>query len=126
VLLPISALGFSSEVILIFGLIMLLQGQFSHFNMNIRAGLFNYILTGTELHRYHHSANTAEAKNYGSITPIWDLVFGTFHYRPGHLPDSLGLADAKLYPRVENVWSVIKFPFRMEKKLAAKADVKGL
>ncbi|HQU85877.1 MAG TPA: sterol desaturase family protein [Pyrinomonadaceae bacterium] len=92
-----------------------LQGLFSHFNVDIRAGFLNFIFVGTELHRFHHSANMSEAKNYGQIVSIWDLVFGTFYYKPGILPERLGVAEPSEYPNSNEYWKGFLLPFRAAK-----------
>lgn len=105
-------LGFSAEAVLLMSIIMGVSGAFSHFNMDIRAGWLNYLLIGTELHRYHHSADPTEAKNYGAITPFWDLVFGTFVYKLGEHPMRLGVERPDLYPQSNEFWKVVRLPFR--------------
>lgn len=109
--LPLFALGFSTEALFIANLIVGLQGFVSHYNVDIRAGWLNYVLIGTELHRFHHSADTHQAKNYGAVVSLWDLLFGTFYYRPGQHPDVLGIAEASSYPTDRQLWRVLKIPF---------------
>lgn len=104
-------IGFNKETVLIFTLITGVGGLFSHFNLDVRAGFLNYFFVSTELHRYHHSADPAEAKNFGIITPLWDIVFGTFVYRPGVLPERIGVDNPALYPRSEQYWRVFMLPF---------------
>lgn len=103
--------GYSPEAILIFSTILGVNGTFSHFNMVIRAGWLNYVFVGTELHRYHHSADLRESKNYGAVTPVWDLLFGTFVYKPGRVPLRLGVADPESYPDSSSFWRVMALPF---------------
>ena len=74
--------------------------------------LNDYLLVGTELHRFHHSADMREAKNYGVLTPVWDLVFGTFSYHPGQLPRALGVAHKSDYPASNEIAKVMLLPFR--------------
>jgi sterol desaturase/sphingolipid hydroxylase (fatty acid hydroxylase superfamily) len=71
--------------------VLSLQQTVSHVNSDLRTGWLNYLLIGTETHRYHHAA--AEQGNYGSVVPIWDMLFGTFIYQPHRIPGQLGLAD---------------------------------
>ncbi len=108
--------GFSPESVLVFGIIMGVNGTFSHFNMDIRAGWLNYVFVSTELHRYHHSADMSESKNYGAVTPLWDLVFGTFVYKPGQSPARLGVDNPSAYPHSNEFWKVMALPFRRAKK----------
>ncbi len=51
-----------------------------------------------ELHRYHHSADPPEAKNYAAVVTLWDLLFGTFYYRPGVVAQRLGLEHPAQHP----------------------------
>jgi len=110
--LPLFFLGFTAEVLFVANLIVGLQGFVSHFNVDVRAGWFNYFLMGTELHRNHHSADPGEAKNYGAVVTLWDQIFGTFYYRPGVAPERLGLQYPQRYPQDRDVWRVLALPFR--------------
>lgn len=104
-------LGLSPEAVFAAMLIIDLQTMVSHFNVDIRAGAFNYLLVGAELHRYHHSADVSEAGNYGAVTPLWDILFGTFRYRPGRPPAALGVEPGTPYPSSGEFWRVLALPF---------------
>jgi sterol desaturase/sphingolipid hydroxylase (fatty acid hydroxylase superfamily) len=108
---PLLLLGVSPEAALAATLLIDLQSLISHFNLRIRAGWLNYIFIGTETHRYHHSADTDEAKNYGNTLAIWDIIFGTFYYKPGEAPVKLGVGDASQYPDSNNLLDVVALPF---------------
>jgi sterol desaturase/sphingolipid hydroxylase (fatty acid hydroxylase superfamily) len=110
--LPLVVLGARAESIFLFNALMGLQGLFSHFNVDIHAGPLNYLLVGTEGHRLHHSADLREAKNFGVLTPCWDLVFGTFVLRPGSLPARLGVVDPARYPASADIGKVLSLPFK--------------
>jgi len=110
--LPMVVLGARPETIFLFNALMGLQGLLSHYNVDIKAGPMNYLLVGTELHRYHHSADIHEAKNYGVLIPFWDLVFGTFEYHPNRLPKALGVQDPAHYPASTEVLKVLALPFK--------------
>ena len=101
-----------AKATLVATLLIDLQSLVSHFNVNIKAGFLNYLFIGTETHRYHHSANMDEAGNYGNTLAIWDLIFGTFYYRPNAVPEKLGVSADNQYPKSENVLEVITLPFR--------------
>lgn len=87
-----------------------LQQTVSHINTDLRTGWLNYLLIGAETHRYHHAAG--ERVNYGSALPIWDLVFGTFVYRPTRVPEMLGLDDPSAYPDPRRFFAALAYPFR--------------
>lgn len=111
---PLFLLGFSAEALFVANLVVGLQGFVSHFNVDIRAGWVNYVLMGTELHRYHHSADPAEAKNYAAVVTLWDQLFGTFYYRPGVVAQRLGVERPEQYPRDRELIKVLALPFRKE------------
>lgn len=104
-------LGLSHQAAFAATLLIDLQTMISHFNVDIRAGLFNYLFIGTELHRYHHSARVEEAKNFGTVIPLWDLVFGTFLYHPAQHPAHLGLDGTGEYPPSQKLLPVLALPF---------------
>lgn len=114
--LPLFALGFSTEALFVVNLIVGLQGLVSHYNVDVRTGWWNYILVGAELHRFHHSADAGQAKNYGAVVPLWDLLFGTFYYRPKDYPEALGIADPLSHPTDRQLWRVLKLPFGSKEK----------
>lgn len=105
-------LGATPEALFAVTAVMGLQGIISHCNVDLRAGWFNYLFTGAELHRFHHSADPAEGQNYGVTTPVFDLLFGTFRYAPERLPARLGVRDEAAYPRSSQFWRVMLLPLR--------------
>jgi sterol desaturase/sphingolipid hydroxylase (fatty acid hydroxylase superfamily) len=110
-LLPLALLGVTPEVTLAFNLLVGFHTIISHCNVDIRAGWLNYVFIGTELHRFHHSADEREAKNYGAVLSLLDLAFGTFYYRPGTVPARLGVAAPTAYPDSNEFWRVLWLPF---------------
>lgn len=110
--LPLVTLGARQETLFLFNALMGLQGLLSHFNVDIKAGPLNYLLVGAELHRFHHGADLDEAKNFGVLTPFWDLVFGTFRYDARRLPNALGVINPEQYPASTAIGKVMMLPFR--------------
>jgi sterol desaturase/sphingolipid hydroxylase (fatty acid hydroxylase superfamily) len=105
-------LGFSPETLFAATAIMGLQGVISHCNVDLRAGWFNYIFAGAELHRYHHSADVSEGQNYAVTFSFLDVIFGTFVYRPDEVPERLGVAEPTAYPRSNQFWRIMLIPFQ--------------
>ncbi len=89
-----------------------LKGVMSHFSVHIRAAWLNYILTGTWLHRFHHSADPVEGRNYAVTMSLLDVLFGTFSYAPDRLPTRLGIKEPMLYPKSSQFWRVMMIPLR--------------
>jgi sterol desaturase/sphingolipid hydroxylase (fatty acid hydroxylase superfamily) len=112
-------LGLSPQALFTVSALIGLQGVISHCNVDLRAGWLNYLFVGTELHRTHHGARSAEAKNYAVVCSLLDLAFGTFVYRPGQLPERLGVEDPAAYPRSNQFWRVMALPFVQHGKGAA-------
>jgi sterol desaturase/sphingolipid hydroxylase (fatty acid hydroxylase superfamily) len=110
-ILPLYLLGLTPQAVILVNLVAGVQGIISHSNLDLRAGWFNYIFVGPELHRYHHSATLEEAENYAVVLSLIDILFGTFVYRPGRLPERIGVADPAGYPRSGEVWKIMLLPF---------------
>jgi sterol desaturase/sphingolipid hydroxylase (fatty acid hydroxylase superfamily) len=84
-------------------------GVISHLNADVRLWALNHLLIGPETHRYHHSAT--HRGNYGTVTSIWDQLFGTFVFS-SQPPTRLGLTDPDEYPNPEQFIRVLAWPFR--------------
>ena len=76
--LPFALLGVSNDVLAVYFVFYALNGFFQHSNCHVRLGPLNYIISGPELHRWHHSylAQGSDA-NFGNNLIVWDIVFGT-------------------------------------------------
>ncbi len=110
-LLPVWLLGYDPLAVFVFGSVIAFHGTVSHLNLDMRMGWLNYLFVGPELHRYHHSASSHEAQNYGAALSIFDICFGTFHYRPGVPPRDLGLSERNGYPGQHDPLRATLFPF---------------
>lgn len=111
-MLPSIALGFSQEAIFVASVLTGFQGLVSHFNVDIRAGWLNRLFMGTELHRYHHSADPKEGKNYAAVVTLWDQLFGTYDQHPGTQPTALGVHDRGAYPQNDQWGALMAIPFK--------------
>jgi len=105
------ALGCSPEVTFLFLVFVNTIGLVSHLNVDLRLGWLNYLFVGPESHRFHHSTDTREAGNYAAVLPLVDILFGTFRYRPGAHPQSIGVTNPETYPASTHVTQVLAFPF---------------
>ncbi len=107
---PLILLGFKMEVLGVYLVMVSFLYMFSHSNINIKLGYLKYIIGNPELHRFHHSISPLEAKNYCGRLPLWDIVFGTFHYKPGEFPEQVGIIDEESYPK--DILPQLYFPIR--------------
>lgn len=95
---PFLILGVSIEVISLCYLFYSTTGFFQHSNVDVKLGFLNSIISGPELHRWHHSREINESNNnYGTNLIIWDLVFGTWFFPKEREVEKLGLINRK-YP----------------------------
>ncbi|WP_194905435.1 sterol desaturase family protein [Catenulispora rubra] len=102
--------GISPDAAFIAIAVLGLQQTVSHVNSDLRVGKLNYVLIGTETHRYHHAAQ--ERGNYSSVVAIWDIVFGTFLYEPRRVPDAFGLEDPASFPDPRRFHAALAWPLR--------------
>lgn len=96
--LPFILLGVSKEVLALYLVVYSIKGFFQHSNVDVKLGWFNYIISGPELHRWHHSRKITESNNnYGNNVIVWDILFGTFFLPANKSVAELGLLNRK-YP----------------------------
>lgn len=75
---PFLLIGVAPEVVAAYFVFYAVNGFFQHSNVNVRLGWLNWIVSGPELHRWHHSRKIKESdNNFGNNLIIWDAVFGT-------------------------------------------------
>ncbi|MDA1274123.1 MAG: sterol desaturase family protein [Verrucomicrobia bacterium] len=77
--LPFILVGVSEEVLGTYFVFYAVNGFFQHCNIELRLGVLNYVISGPELHRWHHSHLPRESnRNYGNNLILWDLLFRTW------------------------------------------------
>ena len=96
--LPFIILGISENVLALYFVFYSINGFFQHCNIRVYLGPLNYLISGPELHRWHHSVKINESNNnFGNNLIIWDLLFGTWHLPKEKKVDKLGLINRN-YP----------------------------
>ena len=96
--MPFIILGISEKVLALYFIFYAINGFFQHCNIKIHLGPLNYIISGPELHRWHHSMRIKQSNNnYGNNLIIWDLLFGTWYLPRSKQVDQLGLINRN-YP----------------------------
>lgn len=97
--LPFVLLGVSEEVLALYFVFYSVNGFFQHCNIELRLGYLNYLVSGPELHRWHHSRKIEESNsNYGNNLIIWDTLFGTRYLPENKQVGELGLIN-RHYPQ---------------------------
>ena len=96
--IPFILVGVSDEVLAGYFVFYAVNGFFQHSNCRVSLGWLNYLISGPELHRWHHSRKVAESDtNFGNNLIIWDLAFGTRFLPPDQEVGELGLLN-RHYP----------------------------
>lgn len=105
-------LGAPDRVFFMQGVLTVVVGLFQHANIDLKLGIFNYIFSLNELHRWHHDENVTIANhNYGSNLSVWDWIFGTaYRGREGTSP-TVGISGLSI---PENYGVQLLVPFRWE------------
>lgn len=79
--MPFIILGVTENVLALYFVFYSINGFFQHCNIEVRLGFLNYVISGPELHRWHHSRFPRESnQNYGNNLIIWDLFLAPGFY----------------------------------------------
>jgi sterol desaturase/sphingolipid hydroxylase (fatty acid hydroxylase superfamily) len=108
--LPATMIGFPPDTMAAFLAFRGLWAIFIHSNVRVRLGTFGILVGSPEFHHWHH-AKDRESVNFGNVSPLMDVIFGT-HHDPGHLPEAYGLREPvagdylslMLQPMLPQVW----------------------
>lgn len=78
---PLAAAGVPPELLLCYPLATVVLGPIAHANIDFRFPAFVHrVLVTPPGHRLHHARDLALSDgNFAVVTPLWDVVFGTFH-----------------------------------------------
>ena len=90
--LPVFALGFPVESLAYFAAFRGLWAIFIHANVRLPIGPLRLLVGAPELHHWHHDRDR-DAGNYANVSPLMDLLFGTYHC-PDHEPQRVGVNEA--------------------------------
>ena len=97
--LPFMLIGIGPELLAWYFVFYAVSGLFQHANIDVRLGPLNYIFSGPEVHRWHHSRKIAESNNnYAHSFVVWDILFGTYFRPRDRSVEALGLLDPD-YPK---------------------------
>ncbi len=89
--LPALILGFPMETLVGFIAFRGIWAIYIHSNVRLPIGPLRYLIGSPQIHHWHHYRDR-DAGNYANLSPLMDLMFGTY-YCPDHEPESFGLAE---------------------------------
>lgn len=93
--LPVFALGFAMEPVIVFAVLYQWHSLLLHSNVRIGFGPLRWIVASPRFHHWHH-ANAPEARdrNFAGQLSLLDLCFGTLHMPRGRAPERYGIDEA--------------------------------
>jgi sterol desaturase/sphingolipid hydroxylase (fatty acid hydroxylase superfamily) len=104
--LPPFLLGFPIQTITLLVAFRGIWAIYIHSNVRLPIGPLRMLIGAPELHHWHHDRDR-DAGNYANISPLMDLLFGTYKC-PDHEPEAFGLRD----PIPQNYLAQLLHPFR--------------
>ena len=90
-IIPLYLIGPDKAAIDIYISFAAFQAVYVHANVNIPVGYLRYILVTPKFHHWHHSSQKpAIDTNYSVHTPLFDVIFKTYHMPKLHWPSHYG------------------------------------
>jgi sterol desaturase/sphingolipid hydroxylase (fatty acid hydroxylase superfamily) len=92
---PLAALGAPADVIVWHPLALLVLGPIGHANVALPVpDVVHRLIVTPQNHRVHHAKDRRLADgNFAVVTPLWDLLFGTFIDPTGMPPPAVGVDE---------------------------------
>jgi sterol desaturase/sphingolipid hydroxylase (fatty acid hydroxylase superfamily) len=100
--LPAAVLGFPLETLASFIAFRGLWAIYIHSNVRLPIGPLRVLIGAPELHHWHHDRDR-HAGNYANISPLMDLIFGTYRC-PDHEPESFGIHEPTPTSYLGQLW----------------------
>lgn len=116
---PAFVLGFPLETLAGFIAFRGLWAIYIHSNVRLPIGPLRWIIGAPELHHWHH-ARERFAGNYANLSPLMDLLFGTYRCPP-HEPADLGISE----PISRNYFGQMLHPFRRRPARPGKSAIES-
>jgi ornithine lipid hydroxylase len=92
---PLAAIGAPADVIVWHPLVLLVLGPIGHANLALPVpDVVHRLVVTPQGHRVHHAKDQRLADgNFAVVTPLWDVLFGTFIDPAGMAPPPVGVDD---------------------------------
>lgn len=108
--IPIVLLGFDPSLLAAYVPILFLYAIFIHANVPWSLGPLRFVIATPAFHRWHHAAEEEGLnRNFASLFPFFDLLFGTFHMPQDRVPEAFGIPDGDV---PEGIAEQLVYPFR--------------
>jgi len=88
--LPVFVLGFAAPALYAYLAFVSFHAVFIHANVRWRFPYLRWLITTPQYHHWHHTSDEEGIdKNFVSLLPLWDVLFGTAH-QPDYWPRHYG------------------------------------
>lgn len=110
VIVPLYIVGFATEALNVYVVIIGVQAVFVHANVSWDFGFLKYVIVTPQYHHWHHSDDPQFANtNYAVHLPVIDMLLGTFKLPATMWPPSYGVFDS---PPPDGFLRQLLYPFR--------------
>jgi sterol desaturase/sphingolipid hydroxylase (fatty acid hydroxylase superfamily)/F0F1-type ATP synthase assembly protein I len=111
---PLYVLGFPPAVFNIYIVFIAIHAVLIHSNTRINFGFIKYIFATPQYHHWHHCEDPKYyGKNFATVFPFIDIIFGTY-YLPGNVwPEGTGVHESQ-FPKGfinQTIYPFTKSPF---------------
>jgi sterol desaturase/sphingolipid hydroxylase (fatty acid hydroxylase superfamily)/F0F1-type ATP synthase assembly protein I len=111
---PLYVLGFPPAVFNIYIVFIAIHAVLIHSNTRINFGFIKYIFATPQYHHWHHCEDPKYyGKNFATVFPFLDMIFGTY-YLPGNVwPEGTGVHESQ-FPKgfiKQTIYPFTKSPF---------------
>lgn len=97
--IPLYVFGFSQVTFNTYIVFMAIHAVLIHANTRINFGILKYIIATPQYHHWHHCEDPKYyGKNFATIFPFIDKLFGTYHLPGNKWPEGTGVHEAH-YPK---------------------------
>ena len=97
-LLLLAAIGFSPQACGAAFVMNLVSAGIHHTDVKTDLRWFNFVTIAPQTHQWHHADLTEKTVNYGFVLAVWDILFGTFSFKPRHEPTTYGARSIETFP----------------------------
>ena len=118
--IPLYVFGFSTLTFNVYIVFMAIHAVLIHSNTRINFGFIKYIFATPQYHHWHHCKDSDHyGKNFATIFPFIDRIFGTYYLPENVWPTDTGLLEAN-FPKgyvKQAIYPFTKSPFDNDLKM---------
>jgi sterol desaturase/sphingolipid hydroxylase (fatty acid hydroxylase superfamily) len=112
--IPLYVLGFPPVVFNVYIVFIAIHAVLIHSNTRINFGFIKYIFTTPQYHHWHHCEDPKYyGKNFATVFPFIDRIFGTYYLPNNIWPEGTGVHESQ-YPKgfiKQTIYPFTKSPF---------------